>query len=236
MRRLRFALGFGLALIYTLSPGFPSGRSGDPQPAGQQVAEQAYPNIQILKGMPAERVPVVMSAFGRALGVPCTHCHVEGVMEKEDRPTFAKTRRMFEMRNWIAESAKVNVACWTCHRGHAVPESGPQSDASLWPAALRMTAAQGDQPARNVFKNLKFLNGRAADLQGSMLFMAASLGVGCSYCHAPEAWESDEKPAKDVARRMLAMVRDERAAFSDIRVGCPTCHHGAVKIEISPPP
>ncbi len=49
------------------------------------------------------------------------------------------------------------------------------------------------------------------------------------------AWDKDEKPAKVAARRVLTMVRDERATFFDIRIGCPTCHHGVVKTETEPP-
>ena len=82
-------------------------------------AEEAYKNIEIFKGMPAERVPMIMGMFNRVLGVQCTHCHVDGAMENGEKPTFAKTRVMFKMRNWIAQTQKVNVSCWSCHRGNA---------------------------------------------------------------------------------------------------------------------
>jgi hypothetical protein len=62
-----------------------------------KTAEQVYPNIEILKGMPADRVPLIMGVFNRVLGVECTHCHVESAMEKGDKPTFAKARRMFQV-------------------------------------------------------------------------------------------------------------------------------------------
>ncbi len=200
-----------------------------------KMAEQAYPNIQILKGIPAGRVPLIMGSFDRALGVQCMHCHSEGGMEKDDRPTFAKARRMFQMRNWIAQNAKVEATCWTCHRGHAVPEAGPPTDASLWPAELELTAEQGAQPGSKIYKNLKFFNSTASDLKSSMLLMSASLGVGCSNCHVVGNWDRDDKPAKDTARKMLAMVRDTRREFTDIRIGCPTCHHGVSKPETALP-
>ena len=156
-------------------------------------------------------------------------------MEKDDKATFAKARRMFQMRNWIAQNAKVETACWTCHRGHSVPEAGPQIDRTIWPAELNLTAEQSAKPVSQVYKNLKFFNSTAGDLKSSMLFLSASLGVGCSHCHVEGAWERDEKPAKDSARKMLAMVRDTRREFQDIRVGCYTCHHGAAKPELTPP-
>jgi hypothetical protein len=200
-----------------------------------QTAEHVYPNIEILKGMPADRVPQIMAVFDRVLGVECTHCHVAGAMEKADKPAFVKARRMFQMRNWIAQNAKVESACWTCHRGHAAPEAGPASNADLWPAELDLPADQASQPAAKVYENLKFFNGAAGDLKASMLFMCASLGVTCAHCHVTGSWEKDDQPAKGRARTMLAKVRDVRREFTDIRVGCPTCHHGAAKPEMSPP-
>jgi hypothetical protein len=176
-------------------------------PADQpsKPAEQVYPNIQMLKGVPAERVPSIMSTFSRVLGVACTHCHVEGAMEKDDKPTFAKARRMSYMRNWVAQNAKVETTCWTCHRGHATPEAAPPPDPAVWPADLNLTVEQGAQPASKVYKNLKFFNSTAADIKSAMLFESASLGGGCAHCHVPGAWEKDDKPAKDTARMMLAM-------------------------------
>jgi hypothetical protein len=200
-----------------------------------KLAEQVYPNIQILKGVPAENVPAIMSTFSRALDATCTHCHVEGAMEKDEKPTFGKARRMSQMRNWISQNAKVETTCWTCHRGHATPEAGPAPDPAMWPADLNLSAEQGAQPASKVYRNLKFLNATAADVKSGMLFISASLGVGCAHCHVAGAWEKDDKPAKNTARMMLAMVRDARREFTDIRIGCPTCHHGAQTPQTAPP-
>jgi Photosynthetic reaction centre cytochrome C subunit len=206
-----------------------------PVPQTSKTAEQVYPNIKVLRGVSAERLPSIMSGFGRALGVPCTRCHVEGAMERDDKPTFGKARRMLEMVNSISQNSKVEVVCWTCHRGQAIPEIGPQIRTDMWPPELEMTAEQGREPVSVVYKNIKFFNSSASDLKSSMLFMAASLGVGCSHCHRVGMWERDDKPAKDAARAMLAMVRDTRHEFTDIRIGCFTCHHGANKPETVPP-
>jgi hypothetical protein len=207
--------------------------SWNAQPSSK-LAEEAYPNIEILKGMPAQRLPAIMAMFSRSLGAPCTHCHVEGAMDKSDKAQFAKAREMFRMRNWIAQNAKIESTCWTCHRGNPVPAAGPQIDTSLWPVGLELPAEQGAHPASKVYKNLKFLNSKASDLKSSMLFISASLGVGCSHCHVAGEWEKDDKPAKNVARSMLAMVRDTRREFTNTRMGCPSCHHGATRPETAP--
>ena len=56
----------------------------------EQTAEQAYKNIQVLKGMPASQLDAVMAFFTGSLGVKCNHCHIPGQFEKDDKPTFTK--------------------------------------------------------------------------------------------------------------------------------------------------
>jgi hypothetical protein len=121
-------------------------------------------------------VPQIMAVFDRVLGVECTHCHVAGAMEKADKRAFVKARRMFQMRNWIAQNAKVESACWTCHRGPCRPGSGTGIQRRSLAAELDLPADQASQPAAKVYENLKFFNGAAGDLKASMLFMCASLG------------------------------------------------------------
>src|SRR5262245_31801036 len=61
----------------------------DPLPAGskEERAEQKYHNIQLLKGLPSERLMKVMFAFKASLGVDCTYCHIKDQFEKDDKPT-----------------------------------------------------------------------------------------------------------------------------------------------------
>jgi photosynthetic reaction center cytochrome c subunit len=63
-----------------------------------------------------------------------------------------------------------------------------------------------------------------------MWFIAGSLGVPCQHCHTA-ANESDDKPAKLAARKMIQMTRDINAAnFGGKQiVTCNTCHQGSVK-------
>ena len=62
------------------SPAMQSGEapdlpSLDPLPAGskEERTEQKYKNIQLLKGLPSERLMKVMFAFKSSLGVDCTY-------------------------------------------------------------------------------------------------------------------------------------------------------------------
>ena len=95
-------------------------------------AEVVFKNIQMLKGMPAERLLRVMEmGYARSLGVNCTHCHVPDAWDKEDKPTKQITRDMSAMvtvinneqlkkiKNLKGPNSIVN--CTTCHRGQIKP-------------------------------------------------------------------------------------------------------------------
>jgi|GEM_PF-1296862 len=94
-------------------------------------AEQVWKNIQSFKGVPAERIPRIMGAFTRALGVSCSHCHVVNQWEKEDLPTKQIARDMLAMVAKINNEhlkgiknigGKTQVSCSTCHRGQTIPD------------------------------------------------------------------------------------------------------------------
>jgi hypothetical protein len=99
---------------------------------------------------------------------------------------------------------------------------------SLGPPSVP-TSQQG-KAAEQVYKNIQVFKGLpASQLQGAMSFMADSLGVGCGYCHA-KSFESDEKPTKQAARKMIRMVFDLNKGGGDLfrgaAVSCYTCHRG----------
>ena len=98
----------------------------------QAPAETVFKNIQLFKGVPAGRVLRIMElGYSRSLGVTCTHCHIPGAWEKDDKPTKQIAREMAAMvgainsqhlkqiKNLKSESPTVN--CTTCHRGQTKP-------------------------------------------------------------------------------------------------------------------
>lgn len=92
----------------------------------------------------------------------------------------------------------------------------------------------GAQPSEQFFKNIKVMKGVPAHLmQPTMQLMEIALGVHCAHCHDADNTkrESDIKPQKDVARRMMTMVADiNRTQFEGREVvTCNTCHQGATK-------
>lgn len=98
------------------------------------------------------------------------------------------------------------------------------------------------EPASAVFKNIQtpMLKARpAAQLLAVMEFgFARSLGVNCTHCHVPEKWDADDKPQKQIAREMSAMVaRINGELLKNVKnlksesptINCTTCHRGEVK-------
>lgn len=77
-----------------------------------------------------------------------------------------------------------------------------------------------------------------------------ALGVHCNYCHAQSTtnpgrldFASDDKPEKEIARKMLTMTNDINDRFRSFSqdstkgeaVSCITCHRGDAHPEVSYP-
>lgn len=121
---------------------------------------------------------------------------------------------------------------------------GVSSRAGLW--ETKADAARQEKTLGQTGKNVKVLT----ELPESqtflvMNFMSASLGVRCDYCHVNEGgdkwvWESDAKPEKLTARRMMQMQIDINRGNRDIlgtsgtAVTCFTCHRGQTRPANSP--
>lgn len=100
----------------------------------QEPADKVFKNIQtpMFKGAPASRVLAVMEiAYARSLGVDCTHCHVPGKWDAEDKPQKQIARDMAAMMARIngellkgvknLRSPQPTINCTTCHRGEIKP-------------------------------------------------------------------------------------------------------------------
>lgn len=105
------------------------------------------------------------------------------------------------------------------------------------------------EPAEKVFKNIQMANLKAMPAARILAMMefgyARSLGVNCTHCHVPGKWEADDKPQKNIAREMAAMVATlNGTTLKNIKnlksaaptVNCTTCHRGEVKPALNLPP
>ncbi len=99
-----------------------------------------------------------------------------------------------------------------------------------WPPRVARSQATEPKTAEQVFKNIVELKGTpAGQLMPAMQFIAASLGVECTFCHVQGKMELDDKPAKKTARAMMAMTMaiNKNSFGGRQEVTCYSCHRGA---------
>src|SRR5580704_8211399 len=105
-------------------------QSGPPPQAtsGPKTTDQAFKNIQVLKGRPADQLIPAMQFITASLGVQCDFCHVQGAFEKDDKKPKQTARKMMEMMFAINKenfAGHRDVTCYSCHRGATVPVGTP---------------------------------------------------------------------------------------------------------------
>lgn len=93
-----------------------------------KTAGQQYKNIQVLKNIPADQLIPTMQFIAASLGVECEFCHVEKQMDKDDKKEKKTARKMIAMELAIDKDhfdGNLDVTCYTCHRGSALPVNTP---------------------------------------------------------------------------------------------------------------
>jgi hypothetical protein len=100
------------------------------------TSDQAFKNVQALKGIPADDFMGTMGVMSAALGFDCSECHIGAGTDKVDwaldTPRKRTARRMVEMVSSINRThfgGRQVVTCWTCHRGRDRPPITPPMEA-----------------------------------------------------------------------------------------------------------
>ena len=109
------------------------GRTQAAQPVRPQMAEEAFKDIRVLKGIPVDEFMDVMGMFSASLGYCCTDCHVKEAVGNVgafalQTPKIQTARRMITMVNIINASSfggAKRVSCFTCHHGSDMPDVAP---------------------------------------------------------------------------------------------------------------
>jgi len=102
--------------------------AGEPLRKPEQTASARFKNVQILKDVPASQFLDAMRSFSMSLGVDCEYCHLNNNFAADDKPAKGMARKMLTMTHSINDSTfsgKMEVRCYTCHRGQAEPQSRP---------------------------------------------------------------------------------------------------------------
>ena len=108
-------------------------------------------------------------------------------------------------------------------------------------------AGKEEVPAVDLFNNIQFYKAATAErfLRIMEFGFTVALGVDCTHCHVPGKWDSDDKPTKQIAREMSAMLdainNDYLKKIPNLRstnpqVNCTTCHRGHRRPALELPP
>ena len=159
-------------------------------------------------------------ALNVALGVECSHCHVDGQWAVADRPAHATATRMMRMVgevNAVLSSRGATVTCWSCHAGARVPARLPRQAwekvRAAWPSALPATPD---------------------DVKLRMAVYTASTGRTCVGCH-----EDGTGPATEEAVSLVKVMNSlfpvlEKHLPERAVTQCFMCHKGRPHPERAP--
>lgn len=195
------------------------------EPGGEPVSE-IYENIQVLGGLNDEQFFRIMAAITEWVSPEegCVYCHDEENFASDDVYTKVVARKMLEMTReinggWTDHVGTTGVTCYTCHRGHPVPQEvwfndpGPRQ-------AKGMAGYRGGQnsashtvgntslhydPFTPLFEQgldirvegpTSLPTGHDVSLQDTersyslMIHLSESLGVNCTFCHNTRAFSN----------------------------------------------
>ena len=162
---------------------------GQNAPVKQQMAEQVFKNVTVLKGIPVDDFMGTMGVMSAALGFDCSECHVGAGTDKVDwaydTPRKLIARRMVTMVATINHDNFSNrqvVTCWTCHRGRDRPAVTPTMEFLYSSPNLDMddvfTQAPGAPSADQVLDKYIQAVGGAQRLAGLKSFIGKGTSVG----------------------------------------------------------
>jgi photosynthetic reaction center cytochrome c subunit len=192
-----------------------------PVAPGGPLAGTTFKNVQVLKDVPVAEFARLMATVTAWVAPTqgCTYCHAAGGdLSSDALYTKVVARRMFAMTrhintDWHQHVADTGVTCFSCHRGHNVPEqiwfttpvsvravgfggngAGPNGPA----ASVRLAALPSDpfttflespREIRIVSETALRQDGMGSSIQqteqtyGLMMHFTQALGVNCTYCH-----------------------------------------------------
>ena len=121
----------GTAVVYLLGVASAGGQAGQEQKP--LMAEDAFKNVQLLRGITVSQFMATMGFFSAALNANCTFCHgMESggswARYADETPRKQMARRMILMMATINQTnfaGRRMVTCYTCHRGSERPRVTP---------------------------------------------------------------------------------------------------------------
>ena len=163
--------------------------AGQAPPEKPQLAEEAFKNIQVLRGIPVDDFLGTMGIMSAALGFDCSECHTGAGTDRVDwaydTPRKVISRRMVKMVTTINHdnfSGRQMVTCWSCHRGRDRPAVTPTMDIVYGTPNLDMDdvfrQAPGQPSADQILDKYIQASGGAERLSSLTSIMAKGTSVG----------------------------------------------------------
>jgi outer membrane lipoprotein-sorting protein len=120
----------GLVIAGLLGPTLAYSQAGQQKPL---LSEEAFKNVQVLRGIPAKEFMETMGFFAASLSMTCSDCHSEASGSNwanyaDETPIKQTARRMVLMVNAINKAnfgGTRSVTCYTCHRTSPRPKVIP---------------------------------------------------------------------------------------------------------------
>jgi len=220
-----------------------AGLAGGQAPPEQKppMAEEAFKNIRVLRGMPADEFMGTMGVFSAALGISCEDCHGSGdtnweryALDTSPRKTTA--RRMVQMMASINQGSfggRQVVTCYTCHRGSTRPRVTPSLAALYSPTTADesddvIAPGAGQPSAEQILDKYIQAIGGPQRLAG----LTSVVGKGTSAGYGPEGTRPIEIFAKAPGLRTTiihTLDGDSTTAF-DGRAGWIAAPHRPVPV------
>ena len=96
------------------------------------LSDQAFKNVQVMKGIPVDQFMATMGFFSASLGMSCEDCHMADDRDwsgfAADNPRKRRARLMIQMMQKINADnfgGRQMVTCYSCHRGADAPRTVP---------------------------------------------------------------------------------------------------------------
>ena len=130
--------------------GRPSNEAGEGHSQGDSpaLAEKAFKNVQVLKGISSDQLIPAMQFITASLGVGCNYCHVQDHFDKDDKKPKRIARDMIRMMFAIDKNSfegNREVTCYSCHRGSVRPEPVPDVGSEVRPKPQALAASPDEK-------------------------------------------------------------------------------------------
>jgi photosynthetic reaction center cytochrome c subunit len=153
------------------------------------MSDQAFKNVQVLKGIPLDDFMGTMGVMTGSLSFDCSDCHTGAGTDTVDWAFDTQrkviTRKMIVMVNNINKdnfSGRQVVTCVSCHHGRDRPSTTPSLESVYGTGSTEMddvlTQAEGQPPAEQIIDKYIRAIGGAQKLAGLKSYIAKGTSVG----------------------------------------------------------